>query len=584
MTTRVKYTGSTPGADSNTYVIFSSVTSFPGANFVQGAGLKRISIRFDHIYTGTVNMYRSVNRGSTWTQISSQQQSAPDTTQSSYFDVSVEAFADFKVEWVNGGTAQSPWSVDIALTAEGGPVFTFEDEIASLGAVAHFDPSWGASDTGGTATWVDRIGGYTVQGTTTRLTYSASVSGLNNRPGWTGNGTTQLLSGAAIPALASNSNTIYYVARSTSLAGAQVVCAAGSSTAQEMHYWGLQITTGAFGTRRRIAAAIDAFAGGILSPANEAFVVSCVNTAGMATEYTNAGPSMLAIAYTVGVPTALDVFSVGAVVGYTTANVAERWFTGSIGDIIIFPTAHTDAQRRYVEQLIAAKYGWPCIQGLTGFTSANYLENAGLTSGIRGSAGTGVWADVLFRPDVLPGAEQQYMASAYTAATGSIVYASATSLLGFAGNGSVGAGSPVRTLAAADIGKLGILGMTAGPGNLIRGYFNSAEIGAGTALTGYTPNASLPYRVGAVSTNASVFMSIFGVAGGNVEQVLANHQARAAAIKAAGGFVATGGATLTHAWALDSDAATIADVVGSDTLTRAGTLARAQIIVPTWPW
>ena len=125
MTTRFKYSGAAPGADTNTYAIFSTVTAFPFACAAQQAGDKRLRITFDHIYTGTVNLYRSVNRGVTWTQVMTREHYAPAAAGCSVFDVPIEAFADFKVEWVNGGTAQDPWDVDIALCDQRDPADLF---------------------------------------------------------------------------------------------------------------------------------------------------------------------------------------------------------------------------------------------------------------------------------------------------------------------------------------------------------------------------------------------------------------------------------------------------------------------------
>lgn len=585
MTTRVKYSGSTPGADSNTYVIFDSTVAFPGANFVQGAGLKRISIRFDHIYSATVNMYRSVDRGVAWSQVMQQQQSAPDTTQSSYFDVSVEAFADFKVEWVNGGTAQSPWSVDIALTSEGGPVFTFEDEIAALGATAHFDPSWGASDDGTTSRWVDRISGHVVQSTSqaTRLTYSASVSGLNNRPGWTGvaASVTKLVSPTDALAAAFDGTapyTMYTVRKAASLATFNMVCCFGSTTLTEYIYHSALTTTGTQFTTRRDSGGQTQNAG-IIQVTSEVAVDSYVYSGTAADLYTNASPALLASANTRA--PVCDRFVVGALLSAGSYSLS---FDGNIGDIIVFPTAHTAAERRYVEQLIAAKYGWPCIQGLSGFSTSNYLANAGLTSGIRGDNTTGVWADVLIRPDAVPSGTQ-YLQAAWLGTQGQAIYSSGTGLSPFVLNGTTSAAGPVRTIAAADVGKLMLAGSAAGPANLVRTFINGAEVGAGTALTGYQKTTAMAYSVGArAAASPASSYSIFGIAGGDVEQVAANHAARAAAIKAAGSFVTTGGVAPTHAWAVIDDRSSFSDLIGSDALTLTGTLTRAQCIVTSWPW
>lgn len=118
---RVKYSGGTPGADTDAYVVFDSTVAFPGANFMQGAGLTSFILNLDHSHGGTINAYASYDRGVTWYQTEALPVAAPvSSAYSSRFEHPISPFADFKVEWVNGGTAQNPWSVDIALDEETG--------------------------------------------------------------------------------------------------------------------------------------------------------------------------------------------------------------------------------------------------------------------------------------------------------------------------------------------------------------------------------------------------------------------------------------------------------------------------------
>ena len=116
-----KYTGSTPGADSNTYPIFSSVTAFPGANMAQNEGLKRLFITIDNPQSGTLKFYRSVDsnngvaRGTNWVQVGGDFASTSSATDVFTADLVILGFPDFKADWVNGGTAQTGWTVTIAL-------------------------------------------------------------------------------------------------------------------------------------------------------------------------------------------------------------------------------------------------------------------------------------------------------------------------------------------------------------------------------------------------------------------------------------------------------------------------------------
>jgi hypothetical protein len=271
-----------------------------------------------------------------------------------------------------------------------------------------------------------------------------------------------------------------------------------------------------------------------------------------------------------------DLFVVGALY---SAGAYSFQYSGDLGDIIIFPTAHTDAQRRYVEQLIAAKYGWACIQGVSGFTAPNFLET-GVNLGIRGASGVGVWADYFMRWDAIPGSE--YVGVASAGVTGHTCYTSAGNQHFRVGNNTALFVSPGATVAASDVGKALLFGGCSDL-SFARAFKNGAEVGAGTACAGYTADATTKYQISDGLPAGS--MTLFGVAGGNVPQTAGDQAARAAAIKAANGFVHTGGATPAHAWKIDGLASSYADLVGSDSLNlTAGQLAAAQIIIPTWPW
>ena len=122
----VRYTGSTPGADTNTYPIFSSVTAFPGCNMAQNHGLKRLFVTIDNPQSGTLKFYRCMDglggsttaRGTNWVQVGGDFAVTSSATDVATFDGLIEGFADFKLDFVNGGSAQTGWTVSIALTGE----------------------------------------------------------------------------------------------------------------------------------------------------------------------------------------------------------------------------------------------------------------------------------------------------------------------------------------------------------------------------------------------------------------------------------------------------------------------------------
>ncbi len=120
---RVTASGGTPGADANTYVLFSTVVAFPGANYLAENGMKRLQLGMSNSQAGTLNWYKSQTRLTStsatpvWTQIGTQAVVAGATAEND-FDFLVEEYTDFKLEWVNGGVAQATWLLDMALTDE----------------------------------------------------------------------------------------------------------------------------------------------------------------------------------------------------------------------------------------------------------------------------------------------------------------------------------------------------------------------------------------------------------------------------------------------------------------------------------
>lgn len=454
----------------------------------------------------------------------------------------------------------------------------FSPAIRALGAVAHFDPSWGATDDGTTSTWIDRIGGHTVASTSqaTRMTYTAASAALNNRPGFVGvsANATKLEGASALAALIGGAiNLTVYSVHALSSNAAQSATWCIGTVANTGEYMGPLngATTGSTNVHRNTGVF-----SGVVQNTTSPVVVSMVNTPTTCSAWSNGSVANTAAN---ALAPACDLFAVG---GLRLSGGYTQHMTGVVGDIIVFLGAHTAAQRMYVEQLIAAKYGWPVLRGLSGFSAANYFTlGAGL--GPRGASGVGVWGDILLRRDSTPGSAQSIY-RAVAGALGYITYGGAADTSVTIGNGTVTAASPARTYLTSDVGKLALMGITADL-SLCRQYFNGVEVGAGTALAGYAPaTGSFSLGAGPTGTQAASSFSIFGAAGGNVPQTQANNAARCAAIKAANAFVATGGATPSDGWALNSVAATYANLVGSTALPMTGTLTAAQIIVPTWPW
>jgi hypothetical protein len=122
---RVKYSGSTPGNDSNTYVLFATIlpaapTDAQNANlaecFFALAGVHKFALLLKCDNAGTIKVWESVNRGTTWRQIDSLSVAAPAATAGVALEFLVESLRDFKLEWTNGGSAQTFFDPNMSLS------------------------------------------------------------------------------------------------------------------------------------------------------------------------------------------------------------------------------------------------------------------------------------------------------------------------------------------------------------------------------------------------------------------------------------------------------------------------------------
>lgn len=125
------YAGTTPGADGNTYVLFtttdptsltSNVNDTMNAKWMENAaalmGIKKANLTIKCNNSGTLNVYESRNRGTNWRQIDTVSVAAPAATASAPIEVVVEGLRDFMITWVNGGSAQSPFDVLISFSEQ----------------------------------------------------------------------------------------------------------------------------------------------------------------------------------------------------------------------------------------------------------------------------------------------------------------------------------------------------------------------------------------------------------------------------------------------------------------------------------
>lgn len=136
----VKYTGATPGTDSNTYTLFTTLGK--GGNYFGNNDIHKVVIDLKSDQIGSFKAYKSQNGDAaspSWNQIYDESVAAPVSTSSTLREFVVDPYADWKLEWVNGGTAQGTWLVDIGLItdrADAGYSTLSEDAVNGVQAVA----------------------------------------------------------------------------------------------------------------------------------------------------------------------------------------------------------------------------------------------------------------------------------------------------------------------------------------------------------------------------------------------------------------------------------------------------------------
>lgn len=113
-TVRVAVSGGTPGTDSNTYVLFDSTVCFSGG--LASHDISRVQFSVNNSQAGTRNAFWSQDRGVTWNKYDTVAVIASTASATTGpVDYLVDAYRDWKLEWVNGGVAQATWIPSIVL-------------------------------------------------------------------------------------------------------------------------------------------------------------------------------------------------------------------------------------------------------------------------------------------------------------------------------------------------------------------------------------------------------------------------------------------------------------------------------------
>lgn len=141
---QIKLTSATPGGDAATYNLFDSTATGYPARFFAEQGAHKFIVDIKNSQAGTLKAYKSQDRGVTWLQIYQASVAAAAATSTNLFEFAIEPFADWKLDWLNGGSAQATWVVDMALSDDrsdaGSPTAGAADSSAA-GADATANPT-----------------------------------------------------------------------------------------------------------------------------------------------------------------------------------------------------------------------------------------------------------------------------------------------------------------------------------------------------------------------------------------------------------------------------------------------------------
>ncbi len=239
--------------------------------------------------------------------------------------------------------------------------------------------------------------------------------------------------------------------------------------------------------------------------------------------------------------------------------------------------------------------------GGSGWDSTNFL-GTGNDLGLRGAT-TGFWAAWLFTHNAVPSTSQYPFTFFDGSGKGWLWYSAASNgVFNFScGNlSSAFIASPTHSLISGNIGKIQLLvGVFTGAGGFVRQYASNAEIGSGTATSGYTlpgSGSSLYCSLGTRNNNAggvpATDFTIFGCAGGNAVPSAGEITQLYADVKALGDIAPISGKT-NNLYSVKQDFVSgfpngLLDKSGSANMTFRGGLASGIDIVttsnPVWMW
>jgi hypothetical protein len=200
----LNYTSVAPGADSNSYVLFDSSTSKQvgnGGTYLRN--YRRYILVLKNSQAGTVIAEYSDDGGVSWTPYFLQAVIAATAQRGNTIGISIEAFAQVRISWVNGGVAQATWSVHQALDDSASTGFYVDSTGASgMSLTSQLPPSLGqklSSQSLGVVQASDsaehaaasvrapmRLEGLVFAATSTSVPWNIPDGSIANQPDWRG--------------------------------------------------------------------------------------------------------------------------------------------------------------------------------------------------------------------------------------------------------------------------------------------------------------------------------------------------------------------------------------------------------------
>lgn len=118
---RISYEGiPTPGIGATAVFLDTTANSAYGRKLFSSHGLARFVLDVKHDQPFTLRAWKSDDLGGTWYQMSDLSIAVPSLS-TTVRDFLVEGYEDFRIEALNGGTAQTVWNVTLWGTSDRSP-------------------------------------------------------------------------------------------------------------------------------------------------------------------------------------------------------------------------------------------------------------------------------------------------------------------------------------------------------------------------------------------------------------------------------------------------------------------------------